>query len=220
MGKHRIVDALSTLAFDYPRRADYFTGELEEFLLMARDQRFDPFQPVGSFAGAMGLGQFMPSSWRDYAVDFDGDGRRNLWDPEDAIGSVANYFNKHGWRQGQPVTARASGGDGLPWSTDTGFKTSYSVSSLKAKGLRPAVALPDDRRVSLLRLDAAGGLEYWVGFDNFYVITRYNNSTYYAMTVHQMAQALRARRGGGGGPTLRMTQQPERDTDAAGAGAS
>ena len=208
MGKHRIVDALSTLAFDYPRRADYFTDELEQFLVMAKDQRVDPFQPVGSFAGAMGLGQFMPSSWHEYAVDFDGDGRRNLWDPDDAIGSVANYFHKHGWRTGQPVTVRAAGGEGLPWSTDTGFKTNYSVSSLKARGLVPVAALPDDQHVSLLRLDAAGGLEYWVGFDNFYVITRYNNSTYYAMTVHQMAQALRARRGSSSGPTLRMTQQP------------
>jgi len=206
MGKHRIVDALATLAFDYPRRADYFSDELEQFLLMAKDQRLDPFQPVGSFAGAMGLGQFMPSSWHDYAVDFDGDGHRNLWDPDDAIGSVANYFHKHGWRTGQPVTARAAGGDGLPWAMDTGFKTEYSVSSLKAQGLQPAAALSDDQRVSLLRLDAAGGLEYWLGFDNFYVITRYNNSTYYAMTVHQMAQALRARHGGG--PTLRMTRQP------------
>jgi len=214
MGKHRIIDALATLAFDYPRRADYFSDELEQFLIMARDEGVSPFQPVGSFAGAMGLGQFMPSSYHGYAVDFDGDGHRNLWDPEDAIGSVANYFNKHGWRRGQPVTARATGGTGLPWSTDVGFKTNYSLEALQAKGLRPASALPSTQRVSLLRLDSAGGLEYWLGFDNFYVITRYNNSTYYAMTVHQMAQALRARRGGGG-PTLRMTQQPA-DAEQAG----
>ena len=205
MGKHRIVDALATLAFDYPRRADYFSGELEQFLIMSRDERVDPFQPVGSFAGAMGLGQFMPSSYHNYAVDFDGDGHRNLWDPEDAIGSVANYFNKHGWKSGQQVVARASGGSGLPQSMETGFKTSYSVGSLESQGLRPAVALPQDQRVSLLRLDAAGGYEYWLGFGNFYVISRYNNSTYYSMTVHQLAKSLRARRGGG--PTLRVTQQ-------------
>jgi membrane-bound lytic murein transglycosylase B len=195
MGKHRIIDALATLAFDYPRRGDYFQQELEQFLLMADDQGFDPLQPVGSFAGAMGLGQFMPSSWHDYAVDFDGDGRRDLWDPDDAIGSVARYFNAHGWKPGAAVTVRASGGSGLPWSTDTGYKTRYSVASLKAKGLQPAVALPEQRQVSLLRLDAVGGPQYWIGFENFYVITRYNNSTYYAMTVHQLAQALRARRG-------------------------
>jgi membrane-bound lytic murein transglycosylase B len=212
MGKHRIVDALSTLAFDYPRRADYFSGELEQFLIMARDEGMDPFQPVGSFAGAMGLGQFMPSSYHNYAVDFDGDGRRNLWDVDDAIGSVANYFNRHGWRGGEPVTARAAAGSALPQAMETGFKSEYSVGSLKAKGLRPAVALPDERRVSLLRLDAAGGYEYWLGFENFYVITRYNNSTYYAMTVHQMAQALRSRRGGG--PEVRMTHSPAPDPAA------
>jgi len=206
MGKHRIIDALATLAFDYPRRADYFSGELEQFLIMSRDEGVDPFQPVGSFAGAMGLGQFMPSSYHNYAVDFDGDGHRNLWDAEDAIGSVANYFNKHGWKTGQQVTARASGGSGLPRSMDAGFKSSYTVGGLESRGLRPALALPKDQRVSLLRLDAAGGYEYWLGFDNFYVITRYNNSTYYAMTVHQLAQSLRARRGGG--PAPRMTQQP------------
>lgn len=198
MGSHRIVDALATLAFDYPRRADYFSDELEQFLLMSRAEGFDPFTPVGSFAGAMGYGQFMPSSWRDYAVDFNGDGHRNLWDPVDVIGSVANYFRKHGWRSGQPVAVKASGGAALPASMETGFKTSYSASTLKAAGLTPAIAVPDGQKVSLLKLDATGGWEYWVGFDNFYTITRYNNSTYYAMTVHQMAQALRARRGGGG----------------------
>lgn len=197
MGKHRIVDALATLAFDYPRRADYFTGELEQFLKMARTERFDPFSPVGSFAGAMGYGQFMPSSWQSYAVDFNGDGHRDLWNIDDAIGSVANYFSKHGWRSGQPVTAPASGGAALPASLETGFKSRYPAGSLKARGLRPAIAVADDQPVSLLRLDAVGGYEYWLGFDNFYVITRYNHSTYYAMTVHQMAQALRARRGGG-----------------------
>lgn len=207
LGKHRIIDALATLAFDYPRRADYFTDELASFLRMAEDQGMDPMRPVGSFAGAMGLGQFMPSSWHDYAVDFDGDGRRDLWDPDDAIGSVGNYFAEHGWRSGAAVAVPARGGGGLPWSTETGFKSRYSVADLRAKGLQPAVALPDQRRVSLLRLDAAGGLEYWVGFENFYVITRYNNSTYYAMTVHQLAQALRARRGPPG-PTLRVTEEP------------
>ena len=213
MGKHRIIDALSTLAFDYPRRADYFQQELAQYLLMSADQGFDPLQPVGSFAGAMGLGQFMPSSWHDYAVDFDGDGRRDLWDADDAIGSVAHYFNAHGWKNGSAVAVRASGGRGLPWSTDTGYKTRYTVANLKAKGLRPAVAVPDQRRVSLLRLDAAGGLEYWVGFENFYVITRYNNSTYYAMTVHQLAQSLRSRRGVRQ-PTLRVTGTSRPAADA------
>jgi len=196
MGKHRIIDALSTLAFDYPRRSAYFTDELEQFLIMARDEGLNPMQPVGSFAGAMGLGQFMPSSYHEYAVDFDKSGRRDLWDPEDAIGSVANYFASHGWQTGEPVTARASVRSALPRSMETGFKTSYRVGELKSSGVMPAVAVKDNDRVSLLRLDASGGYEYWVGFKNFYVITRYNNSTYYAMTVHQLAQALRSRHGG------------------------
>jgi membrane-bound lytic murein transglycosylase B len=196
MGKHRIVDALSTLAFDYPRRSAYFTDELEHFLIMARDEGFDPMRPVGSFAGAMGLGQFMPSSYHEYAVDFDNSGRRDLWDPEDAIGSVANYFASHGWQTGQPVTARASARGAVPRSMETGFKTNYRVGELKSSGIMPAAALKDGERVSLLRLDAAGGYEYWLGLKNFYVITRYNNSTYYAMTVHQLAQALRSQHGG------------------------
>lgn len=197
MGKHRIADALATLAFDYPRRADYFTGELEHFLVMARDQGFNPFTPVGSFAGAMGLGQFMPSSWYNYAIDFNGNGNRDLWDADDAIGSVANYFKQHGWQSGQPVAMRATA-SGLPAGMETGFNTRYPVRTLRARGIVPVSALPDDKTVSLLRLDAAGGYEYWLGFDNFYAITRYNHSTFYAMTVHQLAQALRNRRGGAG----------------------
>jgi membrane-bound lytic murein transglycosylase B len=195
MGKHRIVDALATLAFDYPRRADYFSGELESYLVMARQEGFDPFQPVGSFAGAMGYGQFMPSSYLKYAVDFDGDGQRNLWDKRDAIGSVAHYFQQHGWKTGEPVTTRVSSAS--PGALETGFRSSYPVSRLQSLGFRPSVSLPEGKRVSLLQLDAAGGYEYWFGFDNFQTITKYNNSTYYAMTVHQLAQALRARRGGG-----------------------
>lgn len=196
MGKHRIVDALATLAFDYPRRAEYFSGELENYLVMARQEGFDPFQPVGSFAGAMGYGQFMPSSYLKYAVDFDGDGRRDLWNKEDAIGSVAHYFKQHGWRSGEPVTVPATGGAGLPQSMDVGFKSQYRVRDLANRGVRPSLSLPDDKQVSLLRLDASGGYEYWIGLDNFQTITKYNKSTYYAMTVHQLAQALKARRGG------------------------
>jgi membrane-bound lytic murein transglycosylase B len=194
MGKHRIIDALATLAFDYPRRAEYFTGELENYLIMARQEGFDPFQPVGSFAGAMGYGQFMPSSYLKYAVDFDGDGRRDLWDKEDAIGSVAHYFKQHGWKTGEPVATRVSAAS--PGGLETGFRSSYPVGRLQSMGFRAPVSLPDGQRVSLLQLDAAGGYEYWFGFDNFQTITKYNKSTYYAMTVHQLAQALRARRGG------------------------
>ena len=129
MGKTRILDALATLSFNYPRRAEYFSGELETFLLMARDEQDDPLNLKGSFAGAMGYGQFMPSSYKQYAVDFSGDGHINLWDPVDAIGSVANYFKAHGWVKGDQVAVMANGqAPGLP----NGFKTKYSISQFNA----------------------------------------------------------------------------------------
>jgi membrane-bound lytic murein transglycosylase B len=195
MGKTRVMDALTTLAFDFPRRSAYFTDELESYLVMTRDEGMDPFRPVGSYAGAMGLGQFMPSSFQKYAVDFDGNGHRNLWDTEDAIGSVANYFAAHGWRRGEPVVARAlsQGGEGAIMKA--GFDTRYSPATLQAKGVSPAGPIPAVGEVSLLRLDAAGGYEYWLGLNNFYVITRYNHSTHYAMAVYQLGQAVRALRG-------------------------
>jgi membrane-bound lytic murein transglycosylase B len=197
-GKHRVIDALATLAFDYPRRSAYFTSELEAFLIMSRDEGFDPFQPRGSYAGAMGLGQFMPSSFHKWAVDFDGDGKRDLWSPVDAIGSVANYFASFGWREGEAVAIRArSGGSGVGM-LKTGFDTSYGLDTLGRNGILATTALGAGDQVSLIELDARGGYEYWLGLKNFYVITRYNHSSYYAMAVHQLARALRARHGPGG----------------------
>lgn len=138
MGKTRILDALATLSFNYPRRAEYFSSELETFLLMARNEQDDPLDLKGSFAGAMGYGQFMPSSYKQYAVDFNGDGHINLWDPVDAIGSVANYFKAHGWVQGGQVAVQANGqAPGL----ENGFKTNYSISQLAAAGLTPTQSL-------------------------------------------------------------------------------
>jgi len=194
MGKHRVMDALTTLAFDFPRRSDYFTDELAAYLRMTRDEGMDPFKPQGSYAGAMGYGQFMPSSYLKWAVEFDGDGMRDLWNPVDAIGSVANYFAVHGWRRGEPVAVRAeaSGAIGLK----NGFDSRYSLATLSGDGIRPMGRLPMGEEVSLIRLDAAGGYQYWLGLNNFYVITRYNHSSYYAMAVHQLAQALRARHEG------------------------
>jgi len=197
VGKTSILDALATLSFAYPRRADYFTNELEEFLVMARDEGIDPTRPEGSFAGAMGLCQFMPSSFRDYAVDFTGDGHRDLWHPEDAIGSVANYFKQHGWRAGQGVAVRANVAPGASVGLmKTGFDTRYGLGELAARGVVPAGSVSSVGEVSLLQLDAAGGYQYWVGLHNFYVITRYNHSSYYAMAVHQLAQAIRSRHSG------------------------
>ena len=187
MGKTRILDALATLSFNYPRRAEYFSGELETFLLMARDEQDDPLNLKGSFAGAMGYGQFMPSSYKQYAVDFSGDGHINLWDPVDAIGSVANYFKAHGWVKGDQVAVMANGqAPGLP----NGFKTKYSISQLAAAGLTPQQPLGNHQQASLLRLDVGTGYQYWYGLPNFYVITRYNHSTHYAMAVWQLGLAV------------------------------
>ena len=180
MGKTRILDALATLSFNYPRRAEYFSGELETFLLMARDEQDDPLDLKGSFAGAMGYGQFMPSSYKQYAVDFNGDGHINLWDPVDAIGSVANYFKAHGW---VPANGQAPG-------LANGFKTQYSISQLAAAGLTPQQSLGNHQQASLLRLDVGTSYQYWYGLPNFYAITRYNHSTHYAMAVWQLGQAV------------------------------
>lgn len=193
MGKTRIIDALATLAFNYPRRADYFTGELETFLLMARAEGNDPLSLRGSYAGAMGYGQFMPSSFKRYAVDFNGDGHINLWDPVDAIGSVANYFKSHGWTRGEAVAIPANG---QALGLETGFKTSYPVARLSAAGLSPQASLVGHQQVSLLRLDIGNRYQYWYGLPNFYTITRYNHSVHYAMAVWQLGEAVgRARRG-------------------------
>ncbi len=187
MGKTRILDALATLSFNYPRRTEYFSGELETFLLMARDEQDDPLNLKGSFAGAMGYGQFMPSSYKQYAVDFSGDGHINLWDPVDAIGSVANYFKAHGWVKGDQVAVMANGqAPGLP----NGFKTKYSISQLAAAGLTPQQPLGNHQQASLLRLDVGTGYQYWYGLPNLYTITRYNHSTHYAMAVWQLGQAV------------------------------
>lgn len=187
MGKTRIIDALSTLAFAYPRRAQYFSGELETFLLMSRKEQVDPLSLKGSFAGAMGYGQFMPSSFKEYAVDFNGDGHVNLWDPEDAIGSVAHYFQAHGWKKDDVVAVPANGQ--VPGLAN-GFNTKYSVAALEQSGLSPQTSLGGYREASLLRLDMGNRYQYWYGLPNFYTITRYNHSTHYAMAVWQLGQAV------------------------------
>lgn len=193
MGKTRIIDALATLSFAYPRRAEYFSSELETFLLMARTEGDDPLALRGSYAGAMGYGQFMPSSFKSYAVDFDGDGHINLWDPIDAIGSVAHYFQAHGWVKGGAVAVASSG---QAPTLDNGFQTRYPVADLMAMGLTPQGPLGDNREASLLRLDLGDSYQYWYGLPNFYVITRYNHSTHYAMAVWQLGEAVsRARQG-------------------------
>ncbi|HSD61723.1 MAG TPA: lytic murein transglycosylase B [Burkholderiales bacterium] len=196
MGSHRVLDALYTLAFDYPQRADFFRGELEQFLLFVRDNGGDPGRPRGSYAGAMGIPQFMPSSVRSYAVDFDGDGRLDLWQgATDSIGSVAHYLHVFGWQPGEPVMARAevSGGD-VEALVAEGIKPQRTVEELAVAGVVPLEPLPGDRKAALIRLEGAEGAEYWLVLDNFYVITRYNRSQNYATAVYQLAGEIRALR--------------------------
>ncbi|OCG24242.1 murein transglycosylase B [Gilliamella sp. wkB108] len=188
MGKTKIIDALSTLAFYYPRRSEYFSNELEDFLIMARDEGVDPFDLTGSFAGAMGYGQFMPSAFRRFAVDFNSDGHVDLWDPVDAIGSVANYFKSHGWQRDKKVAVMA---DGQASQLENGFHTKYSIETLSKAGLKPQSSLDNYREVSLLRLDMGDRYQFWYGLPNFYVITRYNHSSHYAMAVWQLGQAVK-----------------------------
>lgn len=195
-GRYRILDSLTTLAFGYPKRADFFRSELEQFLLLSQEESIDPRSAKGSYAGAMGKPQFIASSYRRYAVDHDGDGRRDLWQSNaDVIASVANYFKTHGWRPGEPITlqAESNGQSGLQPFVDAGMKPSIRVEELLKNGLRPldALAMPDPEALaSLIKLDAGGRDEYWLGLHNFYVITRYNHSNLYAMAAYQLSREI------------------------------
>ncbi|WP_317931279.1 lytic murein transglycosylase B [Halioxenophilus sp. WMMB6] len=191
-GGYRVMDSLSTLAFEYPPRAAFFRKELKEFLLLAREQKKEPLTLMGSYAGAMGYGQFMPSSYRAYAYDYDGNGFTDIWDnPEDAIGSVANYFTRHGWQGGQPVVARVrvAGNYNANLLNDE-LEPDRTFSDVKAGGFIPLedAHYPDPVRV--FQLEGEHGAEFWLGMQNFYVITRYNRSSMYALAVFQLAQAV------------------------------
>jgi membrane-bound lytic murein transglycosylase B len=196
-GNYRVIDALSTLGFDYPPRAEFFRKELREFLLLAREEQLDPLTLKGSYAGAMGLPQFMPSSFRNYAVDFDGDGHINIWNnPDDAIGSVASYFKRHGWVAAEPVVSRAQvRGERADEGLTSGIEPVKTVAQLRALGWSGDDALRDDQPVTAFRLEGENGPEYWMGLKNFYAITRYNRSVMYAMAVHQLSEQLVLARG-------------------------
>ena len=196
-GKDRVIDALSTLAFEYPPRSKFFRNELKQFLILAREEGIDALQPMGSYAGAMGRPQFMPSSFRAYAVDATGDGKRDIWNNwADVAGSIANYFLEHGWQNGQQVSAQATLGsqwrDAVPTPKNT-LKASDTVSSLTDKGVVFATELPDSSAGQLLTYEGQDGTEHWVGFHNFFVITRYNRSVMYALAVHQLGQEIAAK---------------------------
>lgn len=195
-GKWRVLDALTTLGFNYPKRGKFFTSELEHFMLMTREQNLDPLSLKGSYAGAMGLGQFISSSYRHYAIDFDGDNIADLWNPVDAIGSVANYFAKHGWKTGEDVIypATVSGQD---WESSLSLhgKPEIKWSDLQTQGVNLSSGRIDaEEKVSLLEFNLVDSKTYYVPLNNFYVITRYNHSKLYALAVHELATAIKKQR--------------------------
>ncbi|MFA6921393.1 MAG: lytic murein transglycosylase B [Gallionella sp.] len=186
MGDFRILDALTTLAFDYPRRATFFRDELENYLLLSREQQFDLLGVRGSYAGAMGIPQFMPSSYRKYAVDFNGNHKTDLLnEPADAIGSVGNYLQGYGWIKGGLIASHAEIAGEIPT-----VSTQRSLAEWAQLGVRAKVRRDEPAR--LLNFTVEQGKAYWLGFNNFDVITRYNNSDFYAMSVFELAEALKA----------------------------
>jgi membrane-bound lytic murein transglycosylase B len=198
MGSWNVIDALSTLAFDYPPRAPFFRAELMKYFVLTRQQKADPLAFKGSYAGAMGYGQFMPSSYLAYAVDFSGDGFTDIWNnPTDAIGSVANYFKMHGWQSGKAVVARAKLSQ--PRATvlanenfNQVVQPVISLSDWKKRGVVAASSVQGNPPAIAIEFDGEKGLEYWFGLQNFYTITRYNRSPMYAMAVYDLSLELKA----------------------------
>jgi len=192
-GKYPVLDALSTLAFAYPPRSRFFRKELKEYLLMTREEGLAPGKQLGSYAGAMGMPQFIPSSFRSYAVDFDNDGKRDLWtSPADAIGSVGNYFKRHHWKPGQPIASPVKvHGNRYQALIDNNLKRRYTLKELMANGVILPQGLPTDLQGALIEFETRNGPEYWVGWHNFYVISRYNHSALYSMAVYQLSQQIK-----------------------------
>lgn len=190
-GRYRVLDSLSTLAFDYPKRP-LFWRELKAFFSLAEKENLDPGKIKGSYAGAMGYGQFIPTSYLSYAVDGDKDGKRDLWgNPADAIASVANYFKRHGWRKDEPVVQRVRvSGEHYQDVVNDRRKPKWTAGELKALGVKPTESIADDKPATLIKLQGEKGAEFWLGEYNFYVITRYNHSRMYAMAVHQLSEEL------------------------------
>ena len=191
-GSFRVIDALSTLAFDYPPRSKFFRSELKEFLLLSREQNQNPLELTGSYAGAMGYGQFIPSSYRAYAVDYDQDGFADIWEnPVDAIGSVANYFKRHGWKSGKAVAVRSRIATEYNKSVlNKSLKPSATIAQLQQWGFQPVKPVDENFSATAMKLKGDWGSEFWLGLHNFYVITRYNHSRLYAMAVWQLSQEI------------------------------
>ena len=192
-GNYRVLDALSTLGFDYPKRADFFLGQLGDYFRLARQEGVEPGVLKGSYAGAMGYGQFIPSSFLAYAVDFDGDQQRDIWgNPVDAIGSVANYFARHGWRAGEPIVSDVllNGSVDSEWF-NKGLKPELTLGEWRQRGVIAKGEVADDQLATLMRMSSDQGDQYLLGLHNFYVITRYNHSRLYANAVRELSEAIR-----------------------------
>jgi membrane-bound lytic murein transglycosylase B len=199
-GSYRIIDALATLGFYYPQdlssdRSEFFSSEMMHFIKLADEEGLPAAEITGSYAGAMGMGQFMPSSYREYAVDFDGDGRRDLWrSTPDVVGSVANYLHRHGWEANQPVTTRAWASKDADFEevSSRSYKPSLSVAEWKEKGFKSSIELAPDMTAGVIKLVQEERNSYWLVFNNFYVITRYNRSPRYAMAIYDLSQEIKA----------------------------
>jgi membrane-bound lytic murein transglycosylase B len=199
-GRHRVLDSLTTLALEYPRRSSFFMAELKEFLRLSGDGIVNPLETKGSYAGAVGIPQFMPSSYRHYAVDFDGDGQRDLiGSTADAIGSVANYLNAHGWQVAEPVVERLSKSNGARAGnyTTRGLEVDVSLETLQQDGVRLTNKNFTGHKVGVIRLEQDGHEVFRVAYPNFFVLTRYNRSQVYAMAVFELAEQIAKRIDGG-----------------------
>jgi len=192
-GSYKVLDSLTTLGFHFPKRASFFKRELEEFLLLCREEGLNPMNPTGSYAGAMGKSQFISSSYRAYAVDGDDDKKRDLWDSNaDIINSIANYFARHGWKNIPLITTKTTvSGEDYKTLLNTSLKPVHTLQELKQHQVNVPTALPGDTMVKLLELNQVDQAEYWLAFDNFYTITRYNHSHLYAMAVYQLSQEIK-----------------------------
>lgn len=191
-GDYPVLESLMTLGFDYPPRMKFFRKELTEFLMLAREEGKDPTTVTGSYAGAMGYGQFISSSYRHYAVDFDDDGIRDIWNnPVDAIGSIANYFHRHHWRGDHPRAIKVNfAGEMEAEHFDTGLDQTGTIGEYLARGMADP-GLPRDLAAKVYRVDADEGVQYWLALHDFYVITRYNRSHLYALAVHHLADLIK-----------------------------
>ena len=192
-GSYRVIDALNTLAFHYPRRASFFLSELEQFLLLAREQDFNPEELKGSYAGAMGMPQFISSSYRNYAIDFDNDSVVDIWNnPNDAIGSVANYFFEHGWKNKEPIITKVViKGESYKNILDEKLELNINKYDLKKYGIQTNSDFEETEKLKLFKFELEDSSEYWLAQNNFYVITRYNHSKLYAMAVYQLALMIK-----------------------------